>query len=620
MMDLQRLRFLSELRGRGTIAAVAAALSYSPSTVSHQLAELQRELGVTLFERDGRRLRLTEAAHVLARHADALLERVERAEAEVAAAAGAITGVVRIAAFQTAAISLVAPVLGELSARHPGLRVETELAEPHGALDALERRTCDLALCDEYASAPRPRPAGLRFEELQVETVRLVVPAGHPASAAGPVPLAALETAVWTGGEPDSSHGRMVAQVCRSMGGFTPDIRHRTSDLLALLAYVGAGQAVTLVPELARPERDPAVSVLEIAGGPILRRIFTVVREGSLARPALTAVTTALHAVATRTPPRHPPRDLARGTCGVVMAGMRSVRGSGGPGGLNVAGMAPTIGLFAANMYAAAGRDGATRIAGLAERLGYDSLWVGDHVVLPRPRVDPSPMDPDDPLLDPLVALGFLAARTERILLGSGIVILPQRNPLVLAKQVASVDVVSGGRLIFGLGAGYLEPEMRAIGVPMAGRGERTEEYLRAMREIWESPQPAFHGRFVEFEKIDAYPRPIQRPLPVVVGGHSPAAHRRAVTYGDGWFGFMLGLRATAAQLDSLRVAAEGRDRPLHISVSPARRLDPEAVRAYAELGVHRLVVVPPPGLPLDELEGFVERHAPERLEARPAW
>jgi probable F420-dependent oxidoreductase len=281
--------------------------------------------------------------------------------------------------------------------------------------------------------------------------------------------------------------------------------------------------------------------------------------------------------------------------------------------------MMPTIGLFGANFQAAADRGGAARVASLAESLGYDSLWVGDHVVVPRPRAEPSPMEPEDLLLDPLVSLSYLAARTERILLATGIVILPQRNPLVLAKQLASLDVLSGGRLVFGMGVGYLEPEMRAIGVPMAERGTRAEEYLEAMRSLWQSAEPAFHGRFVQFEGVDAYPRPLQRPLPVVVAGHSAAAHRRAVRLADGWYGFMLGLRATAAQMESLRAAGQGRDRRLHITVSPARTLDPETVRAYGELGVDRLVVVPPLGLSLDELVGFVERNAPERLQAQAA-
>jgi probable F420-dependent oxidoreductase len=279
---------------------------------------------------------------------------------------------------------------------------------------------------------------------------------------------------------------------------------------------------------------------------------------------------------------------------------------------------APTIGLFAINSHACAAPDAAARVAALAERLGYDSLWAGEHVVVPSPRVEPSPMEPEEPILDPLVALAHVAAHTERVLLGTGVIILPQRNPLVLAKQVASLDVLSGGRLILGLGVGYLEPEMRAIGVPMEGRGTRADEYLAAMRALWEEEAPAFQGRHVRFDAVDAHPRPVQRPLPVVVGGHTRAAHRRAARSADGWYGFMVGLRAMAEQRELMRAALEetGRERPLHVSVTPSRRVDQEVVRAYADLGVDRLIVAPPVGLALDELVEFVEANAPARVGA----
>jgi probable F420-dependent oxidoreductase len=279
----------------------------------------------------------------------------------------------------------------------------------------------------------------------------------------------------------------------------------------------------------------------------------------------------------------------------------------------------PTIGLFAVNSHACAEPEAAVQIATLAERLGYDSLWAGEHVVVPSPRVEPSPMDPDEPILDPLVALAHLAGHTERIRLGTGLIVLPQRNPLVLAKQVASLDVVANGRLILGIGVGYLEPELTAIGVPMAGRGARADEYLTAMRSLWEDDVPAHHGSHVDFAGVDAYPRPVQRPLPVVVGGHSAAAHRRAARHADGWYGFLVGLRAMAAQRESLddAIARSGRgDRPLHVSVSPPRRLDADVVRAYAELGVDRLIVVPPPNLTLGEVVDFVESNAPEGVGA----
>jgi probable F420-dependent oxidoreductase len=283
---------------------------------------------------------------------------------------------------------------------------------------------------------------------------------------------------------------------------------------------------------------------------------------------------------------------------------------------------APTIGLFAINSHVCAEPEAAARIAVLAEQLGYDSLWAGEHVVVPSPRVEPSPMEPDEPILDPLVALAHLAGHTERILLGTGVIILPQRNPVVLAKQLASLDVLSRGRLIAGIGVGYLEPEMTAIGVPMDGRGARADEYLAAMRSLWQDDAPAHAGRYVNFEGVDAYPRPVQKPLPVVVGGHTERAHRRAARHADGWYGFLIGLRRMAEQRESLNRAIdrEGRgDRPLHLSISPSRPLDPDTVAAYSDLGVDRLTVIPPPGLTLDELVSFVESNAPARIGAAAA-
>lgn len=273
-----------------------------------------------------------------------------------------------------------------------------------------------------------------------------------------------------------------------------------------------------------------------------------------------------------------------------------------------------SIGLFSINSHACASPEVAVAVARLAEQLGYDSVWAGEHVVLPTPRVAPSPMEPTEPILDPLVALAHIAGHTTRIRLGTGVIVLPQRQPLVLAKQLSSLDVLSGGRLIFGMGAGYLEAEMQALGVPLENRGLQSLEYLAAMRSLWENPSPAFEGRYVSFKGVDAYPRPVQRPLPVVMGGHSPAAHRRAARHADGWYGFMLRLPEAAEQIASLRAEMERFGRRLEISVTPGHRLDAERVREYARLGVDRLIVMPPPNLPVDDLVAFVHANAPERL------
>src|SRR5260370_24418947 len=194
-----------------------------------------------------------------------------------------------------------------------------------------------------------------------------------------------------------------------------------------------------------------------------------------------------------------------------------------------------TFGLFSLNSGACSYPATAARVAQAAEAAGFDSLWAGEHVGLPDPRVPPSPLAPAERSLDPIVTLTFLAAHTKRVLLGTGIIILPQRNPLVLAKELASLDELSGERLILGIGAGYLEPEFRALGIPFTDRGARTNDYLAAIRAIWTRPQLAFHGRFISFEHVQAHPRP-QRQIPVVVGGHTPHAYRRAVEQANGWY------------------------------------------------------------------------------------
>jgi probable F420-dependent oxidoreductase len=275
------------------------------------------------------------------------------------------------------------------------------------------------------------------------------------------------------------------------------------------------------------------------------------------------------------------------------------------------------LGVSGLNAKATLGPTETVRLARLAEDLGYTSWWAGEHVVLPSPRVAESPMEPTDPILDPLVHLSYVAAVTQRLELGTGIVILPQRNPLVLAKQAASLDVLSGGRLLLGVGAGYLEPEMRAVGVAMSDRGRRTDEYLDAMTALWTDPTPTYQGRFVAFRDIDAHPRPARPGGPrIVIGGHSPAAFRRAVARGHGWFGNGT-LDDLPRHLAGLRQAENEVERPerlgrLEISYMP---LDPVAVaprsaERYAFLGVDRLVVYPLPLEDPSDVARFLERHA----------
>ena len=279
----------------------------------------------------------------------------------------------------------------------------------------------------------------------------------------------------------------------------------------------------------------------------------------------------------------------------------------------------PSIGLFAVNMEPTIDPDAAARLARLAEELGFDSLWTGEHVVVPDPRRPPSPMAPAEPIGDPLITLAFIAAHTHRIRLGTGVIDLPQRNPLVLAKELATLDVLSRGRMIFGFGVGYLAPELEAVGVPLESRGRRADEYLEAMVSLWTMAQPRYQGHFVAFSGVNAYPRPIQRPVPVVVGGHGEAAFRRAARVGHGWYGFLLDPDGAAQAVDALGTAVSEEGRPpeagrLEVSVTPSLPLDPPTVARYATAGVDRLVLFPPKGLTSSELEGFLAAHAPARL------
>ncbi len=154
------------------------------------------------------------------------------------------------------------------------------------------------------------------------------------------------------------------------------------------------------------------------------------------------------------------------------------------------------FGIFGINFGPCASPEGAVRVARLAEQAGYDSVWTGEHVVLPDPQEPPSPAPPETSMLDPAVALSFIAARTDEIRLATGIVILPQRNPLVLAKEMATLDVLSKGRLTLGVAAGYLHQEFAALGAPFAERGVRTNEAIDVMRALWTQEKPTFEGRF----------------------------------------------------------------------------------------------------------------------------
>ena len=282
------------------------------------------------------------------------------------------------------------------------------------------------------------------------------------------------------------------------------------------------------------------------------------------------------------------------------------------------------IGFYGINAGPLARREAVLRVARAAEAANFESLWTGEHVVAIDPQAPPSPLEPRTRIVDTVATLAFVAGATERIRLASGIILLPQRNPVVLAKELAGIDVLSGGRLIFGVGVGYVPGEFEAIGVPFAERGARTSEHIEAIRALWTQDAPSFAGRFTAFSGIQSRPQPLQRPHPpIVIGGGSPAAFRRTARQGDGWYGFMLDAGGAAEAVRALERAADEVERPpslgpLEITITPRGRLDREAVERFAEAGVHRLVPMPrglmqPAGdeaAALDEAVAFIERTA----------
>ena len=246
------------------------------------------------------------------------------------------------------------------------------------------------------------------------------------------------------------------------------------------------------------------------------------------------------------------------------------------------------FGLFGIGSGLSSDPDVATKLAVEAEALGFDSVWTGEHVVLPDPRQPPSPAEPDHAMLHPSTVLSYVAASTDTLLLGTGITLIAQRNPLVLAKEMGSLDYLSKGRLILGIGAGYLHQEFAALGINFNERGARSNEYIEAMRALWTQEKPSFKGKFYQFKNIQAMPRPVQSGgPPIVVGGASDGALKRAVRYGQGWYGFAMNPVQTQTVVDRLNKLGGGH---LEISITPPGRFTADDVVAYQDAGVDRII------------------------------
>jgi DNA-binding transcriptional LysR family regulator len=297
MLDLRRLRLLRELEARGTLVAVAEALGYSPSAVSQGLAALEREAGVSLVEPAGRGVVLTDAGRVLARHAGVLLAQLERAEADLAAAAETVRGRVRIGGLESAVLHGVVPAMERLAVDAPAVRVELVEAELEQTLPALRLGALDIALGDEYEGLPRPRAADLQRETLLREELLLVLPADHPLAGRSTVPTERLAHESWAVAEQGTGHHDVLVRTCRERGGFEPDLRHRTPSVAVLLALVQRTGALTMLPELVLGDAGPGVVTRRLEGGGSMRELFALTRTGAAHRPGVAAVLAALRGV-----------------------------------------------------------------------------------------------------------------------------------------------------------------------------------------------------------------------------------------------------------------------------------------------------------------------------------
>lgn len=235
-----------------------------------------------------------------------------------------------------------------------------------------------------------------------------------------------------------------------------------------------------------------------------------------------------------------------------------------------------------------------------AEEAGFESIWVFEHAVIPADYDSRYPYNAegrigieDDDMPDPFGLLAFLAGVTERLLLGTGVLILPQRSPVICAKECATVDALSGGRLQLGIGVGWLREEAEAVGTKFEDRGKRTDEYVEVMRTLWREPEATFHGEFTHFDRAKSNPKPVQPGGPPIhVGGHSAAAARRAGRLGDGWFPIGLDEDDFGTRRDEMIAAARDHDRnPDDIEITYNRGSKLDTVKRYGDLGVSRWVV-----------------------------
>ncbi len=239
-----------------------------------------------------------------------------------------------------------------------------------------------------------------------------------------------------------------------------------------------------------------------------------------------------------------------------------------------------------------------------AEDMGLDSIWMGEHVALfdkntfgyPGSKDGRIPVPPGGGMLDVTATFGYLAAATKKVRFGTGVALVPQRNPIYTAKEMATLDWLSDGRLDFGIGVGWNKEEVEACGYKWEDRGARCDEFIEAMRRLWTEPVVDFRGKWVQFETMRLDPKPIQKPhIPIIIGGYADAAWRRAATYGAGWYGFNrdpAGTKDALAKLDAaFAKAGKKRGKEFQIIITPPMSMKLDDMQAYAALGVDRLIV-----------------------------
>jgi DNA-binding transcriptional LysR family regulator len=294
MLDVRRLRVLRELAARGTIAATADALGYTAPAVSQQLQALEREAGVQLLERNGRRRQLTPAGEELVARTEGILRELEAAEAAIERTNTHVAGTLRAAAFASAHRTLLPRAIAYLAQAHPDLRVTTRDLEPEESLPALKLGELDLVIAQEYGFAPAPKDPALERTDLLEDIVNLALPADHPLATHQEVDIAALEDEPWIAGATGTFCHHVVIHSARQAG-YEPRIAHVTNDFQVSYALVAAHAGVALVPELAGPP-PPGVVLRPVAGTPPFRRIYAAIRAGSAERPAIAATLAALSA------------------------------------------------------------------------------------------------------------------------------------------------------------------------------------------------------------------------------------------------------------------------------------------------------------------------------------